>query len=106
MEGYLGVKREVFRGKKHQTKNNSKNGLLEVLLAFHSKDIENIALLNDSMYKSTPIHQVSYTVVDLYTRFHTQRWTYTQGFIHSGGPIHQVSYTAVDPSESFIAIKI
>ena len=45
-------------------KNNSKNGQLEVSLAFHSKDIEKINLLNDSTYKNTSIHHLSYTAVD------------------------------------------
>ena len=74
-----------------RTKNNSKNGQLEVSLAFHSKYREKITLLNNFMYKSTPIHQVSYTLLN--------------DFMYKSTPIHQFSYTAVDPSENFIMIK-
>ena len=60
---------EFFRGKKRQTKSNSKNRPLEVSLAFHSKDIENIAVINDYTRK----RQVPYTAVDPSERFYRDK---------------------------------
>ena len=47
-------RQQSFSRNKASNKNNSKNGLLEVSLAFHGKAIENIYLFNDSTYKGTP----------------------------------------------------
>ena len=56
---------EFFLGEKRQTKITRKMDRLKCRLPSLAKISKKIALLiNDSTYKSTPIHQVSYTAVD------------------------------------------
>ena len=64
-KGYLGVNIEFFQGGKRQTKNNSKMDSLKCRSPSIVKESYlKIALLNNSTYKSMPIHQLSYMAVD------------------------------------------
>ena len=50
--------------------------MLLIPFAFHGEDIEKLSLLNNYMYKSTPIRQVSHTAVVLSESFITIKKNY------------------------------